>query len=826
MNRLYKILFTLMIMITVGFVNNIYAIDVTTYDEFKNAVSNASNGDEIKITNNITMDETINIVNKNIKIAGKNQEIVLARNNIFLGAFFNIDEDSNVEFTNITLDGIAYDFDADIENAFSVSNGYYSIPIKNDTNDIKADDSLIVSSGQLKITNSVLKNNYNKTKNGGSIRQTKGKITIKNATISHNLSNYGGAVFIDSADEVNIENSTIENNFAYKENNVGCRGGGIYIINSPTININKNEFIKNKVSVDDGGALHINVNNLIENNYNFSNNKYIGNTIGNDGSSIQFTGDNGYDSDKDTIVKFSNELFKGNIGLSPVQSVGTVGHLGLLDTAKVQFEGCTFDGNSQMYGDHGDRCVNEFKNCKFINNYGYFMIFGGSYNIINCNFEKNTNDIIRLASRTSKKAFINIKDSKFKENTGKYHIVVYNYNNNSTSAKNYSLSIVNTVFEDNDVEDSPVDIRMLGSLYIDKCDFENNKVLYSGGGLYVGNTDSVIVKNTQFIGNSSNQGGAISTYQNGESLYENCIIKNNIAENGGGIYTSRGEKDTYKNCIITNNYAKKSAGGISVYIKVADLKKSVIYNNSASKNGGDDVLNNNGTIILPDVQTQNLYLDTGYKIQGWYYDGYRLLDGGGKDLTRWNSKDYVHLYNKKNGDDIQVNEIIAMKAAYGAVAEIDANVILKGKDLKAGDFKYTLTSINDNTLGDEYEAKNTSDGKIKFNISTKENKNGKYIYLLKQINNNEEGMTYSDLKVYVQFTIKDGEIQTEYYQDKACSKKIEKIEFVNEYKKPLKKENNEIKNPSTNDNIKTVIIGLLLSVGILTGLIIIKKKVL
>ena len=876
-----KIIKLFLLIIGIAVTINVKAVDVSTFDELKNAIENASSNESINITNDITVNNTILINDKNITITSNNN-IKLTRDASFLKEFFNINSNSKVEIKNIIMEGNAISFEPDIDNASEISGGYYNVPIKNSDNDQKSQAPIIVSSGSLTFDNVTIQNNYNNSSYGGALRQSNGTLTINNSNFIHNLSQYGGSLYISGVSELKINNTKFENNFAYKENSV-CDGGGIYLTGVSNVIVTNNEFNNNTVSRDNGGAMVIHLNNAASNNYIFSNNKYIGNTIGNDGSSIHFRGYGNNGKSVNTNIYFTNELFKDNVGLAPSQSVGTVGIIGT-DGAEMYFEQCDFDGNTQIFGDHGSDDYIKFEDCNFVKNSGTILVRASSYDFINCNIKNNKDTLIFVgasqinedsapyiniekcnfennestnygiiaiitdaAFKEQKKYTININDSTFKENSASTGAAITIRDGHTVNIKNSKfisnnsttlggaiaadtqsiIKISSTYFSENIAE------RQGGAVYCYQCDidikesiFENNKSP-NGGAVLFGDTVKSLIVDTKFIKNSASKinnygygyGGALYL-SNDTGNYTNCtIIENSAAYYGGAVYVAGTSSfPTFNNTLIKDNTAAY-AGGIMLIAGGADLSNTLIYDNEASTQGDDIRRNNNVKLLLPDVVKQDIILKSGYKAMGIYYDGYLRNSDGSTVTTRWNPISYANL--------TETNEVTlasGLKVAYALTFEIDASVILKGKNLKENEFEYTLTSLDDDV---EFTSTNKEDGSIELKISTKENKDGDYLYLLKQEKGNEKGIKYSSEEYYVLVKVENGEIKKEYYKDKKLKERVKKLEFVNEYSEEqakIEEVKNTENNPKTIDHIKVLAMMLLISLAALIELIILKRK--
>ena len=128
---------------------------------------------------------------------------------------------------------------------------------------------------------------------------------------------------------------------------------------------------------------------------------------------------------------------------------------------------------------------------------------------------------------------------------------------------------------------------------IDSCKFINNSTgNFGGGGVLIESLRNVIVKNSVFINNNSEQGtlniqcGGDQENSIGAIVY-NCRFENNITVYGGSaIYISRFENICIHNNLMFNNYdyCPASMGG-AVYIRIAD--RCLMYHNTIVDNAGN-----------------------------------------------------------------------------------------------------------------------------------------------------------------------------------------------------------------------------------------------
>lgn len=177
-------------------------------------------------------------------------------------------------------------------------------------------------------------------------------------------------------------------------------------------------------------------------------------------------------------------------------------------------------------------------------------------------------------------------------------------------------------------------ITCIGPTTISDCTVTNNTGGFNGGGIFA---ESVPVQITRCLveGNRATEGGGIyvATSSDG-SVISSCIVRGNVAErSGGGIHASGsglfvvdcsitdnkalgdlndGGGGIYcrhlrnaKNCVISGNEATLDGGGVFAWGR-ANLENCLIYENSAGMRGGGYAFFNWDPLILNCVFTNNV----------------------------------------------------------------------------------------------------------------------------------------------------------------------------------------------------------------------------
>ena len=314
-------------------------INVNNYEQLKEAIQN--NATEINIESDITYDSLITISN-DIIIKGNNHK--LNRDLNYSLGLFSISNTGRVTINDLTIDGGAPNWQMDIANGVANSSGYFRVDMINGENDIVATQPLILNSGELNIKKSTFQNirnnNGNSTSSGGAIRSTSGTLTIEDTTFKHCASyREGGALYITGGDAT-INNSNFTDNTAGANYKGQTHGGAIQINGANNVIIDNSTF-KDNFAQHNGGAIMLQVNGS---NIKITNSNFKHNSAGNDGAALSLESRNTKHK-----IEITDTIFDDNQGLATAsQSMGTI----WLDSWK-----------------NDDTIPAEFKNIKFINNH-------------------------------------------------------------------------------------------------------------------------------------------------------------------------------------------------------------------------------------------------------------------------------------------------------------------------------------------------------------------------------------------------------------------------------------------------------------------------
>lgn len=175
----------------------------------------------------------------------------------------------------------------------------------------------------------------------------------------------------------------------------------------------------------------------------------------------------------------------------------------------------------------------------------------------------------------------------------------------------YNVRIRNSYFHDNATFSSNGVLNYIsynpnGIVEIEYSKFENNySASFECGALRMTNINKkgTIIKNCQFLQNSSNQNkfykGIGGAFVGSYSRFENCIFKKNTATLGGAVF---GDGNLFLNCIFEKNHSDEIGGAIyNGAIPQNDssvIINCIFYSNTSSKIGGAIYQDNNQQINI------------------------------------------------------------------------------------------------------------------------------------------------------------------------------------------------------------------------------------
>lgn len=230
---------------------------VSDFADLKDAIADAENGDEITVTKNIELTETLVIRGKNITLKANNL-LINARDALTTDEVKNtmfVIKDSSVKFDGLTLSGseknrIIYSENSTIElNNASISNGCPGSDSK-----INPGGGIFLRGGSLTATNTVFSNNKPGSAtglpqgdgdlNGGAIYSgsTKADIKITGGSFVDNevkAYGHGAAIYLENG-SLTVTGTSFKNNKGHTEGgNAGTQGACIHTREGVTAEISK-----------------------------------------------------------------------------------------------------------------------------------------------------------------------------------------------------------------------------------------------------------------------------------------------------------------------------------------------------------------------------------------------------------------------------------------------------------------------------------------------------------------------------------------------------------------------------------------------------------
>lgn len=288
---------------------------ISTWNDLKNAVKNAGNGDTIVLGADVTSgggaDDRVVIDGKNITINLNGHKVDRKRSSSSSnGHAFEIQGDSNVTFINsrnTEAESIITGGHAKNGGAINIHEGstatFNNITFKN--NYASTDGGAIFNRGHLVLNNCKI-DECEAQDTGGAIYNTdKGYFDLTGVDISNcNAKNDGGAmnIYLDTKHECTISNSSFDSNYSLTED-----GGAISLAeDGGVLNINNTTFSDNQAKSNkrNGGAIEVENGTLKLNGVTFQRN------FAANGGAIYFAGGN---NDQFLINGANVSRFEGNV---------------------------------------------------------------------------------------------------------------------------------------------------------------------------------------------------------------------------------------------------------------------------------------------------------------------------------------------------------------------------------------------------------------------------------------------------------------------------------------------------------------------------------
>jgi len=157
--------------------------------------------------------------------------------------------------------------------------------------------------------------------------------------------------------------------------------------------------------------------------------------------------------------------------------------------------------------------------------------------------------------------------------------------NHTCSGRRDDLTVKNTVFNDNRAlySGGGIYLSSVENLEIEDSYFCNNQagVYYSGGGMYIYYTASTEVETTTFCDNSARYGGGVYSfycgYYNGEDVWRNNTFQENYAGYyGGGVYSYVDYYREMTNNTFLGNEAGTAGGALYAISSYLDFRNNIV----------------------------------------------------------------------------------------------------------------------------------------------------------------------------------------------------------------------------------------------------------
>ncbi len=380
---------------------------------------------------------------------------------------------------------------------------------------------------------------------GGIYISQDGSLTVKDCTFTANSANsFGGAIysggynaFIDAAAYLTIMDCRFHGNFA------GWDGGAIELHGGVCV-LSGCEFQANKCA-QTGGAAFLWCNSVIVADCVFHENATLDDPLNaNNGGALHLTVDN---------LEVRNSAFTHNYAEN---YGGAVNWGGGIDGTSI-FENCIFRENRGGGGGAASLGpgATTLNNCSFIDNDGSGSVGGaldnsnGSLTIAECNFTGNITDQSggAIFHRTGD---LSVTDCSFRNNSS----------GNAGGAIRHKwgrLAMEDSSFIGNRAGRSGGGAVhcLMSDITASRCHFSGNVTAYLGGAVRAESCGEVILRNCILSGNSAYQGGGMMLEYSGPVTLTNCTFANNSAVPDGGGLRGRNSNSTMTNCIFWGNSA-------------------------------------------------------------------------------------------------------------------------------------------------------------------------------------------------------------------------------------------------------------------------------
>ena len=180
----------------------------------------------------------------------------------------------------------------------------------------------------------------------------------------------------------------------------------------------------------------------------------------------------------------------------------------------------------------------------------------------------------------------------------------------------------------------------------------NNTVTNSGGGIYSWCITNFIIKNIISNNISSNDYGGIYLYRGANNTFSAVVSHNQSLDYGGGVYLSYGENNII-NGALCNNYCSNRGGGLYSSYEKNITVNAVISNNTSGSGGGAYLYKTTNAVINNDVFGNSASFTGGVYFS--YGEG-NIINGKIYNNLASNSSGGLYIQNENN---ITVNSVVS-----------------------------------------------------------------------------------------------------------------------------------------------------------------------
>lgn len=238
-------------------------------------------------------------------------------------------------------------------------------------------------------------------------------------------------------------------------------------------------------------------------------------------------------------------------------------------------------------------------------------------------------------------ATLTIKCSNFLKNYATYGGAIYN-------------NIGDVFFEENVFKNNSVD-------------FEGGAIFNEAGAIYQGTGGIISIDKTDFIDNSSQDGGAIYNSRNAEAYLFGCELKNNSSTRNGGAIKNYG-KLSIKKCNLNSNFSGDIGGAVHS-VNLLEVCNSKFDNNTSCEGGA---ILNEGTLRIYDSTIINNYANCGGAISNASSIKGRITSANILNcvISHNSAQDSSAIFNK---EDIVINNVILKENQIGSSSAVIKN---------------------------------------------------------------------------------------------------------------------------------------------------------